>query len=230
MPETSQPSPPSDEPEEPIGSTTVPCPQSEALKGPNDGGKTTGNRIDLDFDPSKSSKVTKCDKIVHIQFVRTYADGKVIKRGDWATKFKYYDKVTTADGWSIDHLSTETSPDYQQGTGNGHKNGSSGDAKMADAPNSSGGDKGFYDATTNSGGWKQYKAEFATFAFCMKGPDCPKWYEGVTWEYKKTWEDARDGKSGTSKIVDNDVTSEPSTSQKEAFDLFNKDKKFLPCK
>jgi len=165
-----------------------------------------------------------------VQFTRTYADGKVIKTGDWSSSFKFQDKVTTSDGWSIDFLASEKTPDYQQGTGDGKKNGGSTKAKVWDRPQSGGGDKGFYHPTTNPAGWKEYRLEFATFAWCMKGPDCGKWYEGTTWEYKKTWEDQRDGKAGTSKIVDKNVTSGPSKSHLEAFDMFNKDKSYTPCK
>ena len=60
--------------------------------------------------------------------------------------------------------------------------------------------------------------------------DCGKWYEGVRWEYEKTWEDRRDGKKGKSTIIDNDVTGGPSKSQLEAFEKFNKAKGFKPCK
>jgi hypothetical protein len=63
----------------------------------------------------------------------------------------------------------------------------------------------------------------------MNGPDCGKWYEGVSWEYTKTWEDFRDGKIGASKILDYEVAG-PSKDQVEAFDLFNKEKGFIPCK
>lgn len=154
----------------------------------------------------------------------------MIKRGDWSSRFKYHDKVTTGDGWSVDHLASESTPDYQQGTGEGKKNGGSTPAKMSDAPQSGGGDKGFYDSASNPTGWKEYRAEFATYAYCMKGSDCGKWYEGLTWEYKKTWEDARDGKKGASAIVSKNVTTEPTKSQLQAFDLFNAEKKFKPCK
>jgi hypothetical protein len=204
------------------------CP--EVTKDPNAESKAGGNKVDLVFDPDKSEKVTKCEKIVHVQFTRTYTDGKVIKRGDYSTSFKYHDKVTTDDGWSVDHLASEKTPDYQQGTGDGKKNGGSTKAKISDAPQSRGGDKGFYDPKANPTGWKEYRAEFVTFAYCMKGPDCGKWYEGTSWEYKKTWEDQRDGKTGESKITDKSVTTGPSKSYLDAFDRFNKEKGFTPCK
>jgi hypothetical protein len=182
------------------------------------------------FDPDKSSKVKKCEKIVHVQFTRTYADGKVIKRGDWYDGFKYHDAVTSDDGWSVDHVAGEATPDYQQGNGDGKKNGGSSKATIVDAPQSGGGNKRFFDPVTNPGGWKEYKAEFMSVAYCMKGDDCGKWYEGVQWEYTKTWEDQRDGKKGEAKITDKNVTTGPTKAQLEAFEKFNKAKGFTPCK
>jgi hypothetical protein len=143
------------EPSEPaklVDDPVQPCPDKK--KNPGDEIKVKDNRIDIVFDPDKSAKVTKCDKIVHIQFDRMYADGKVVKPGDWSSKFKFQDSFTTADGWGVDALKDETTPDYQQGTGDGKKNGGSIKAKMTDAPNSPGGDKGFYDSSSNPSGWK----------------------------------------------------------------------------
>ena len=53
-----------------------------ASKDPNKESKTKANRIDLVFDPDKSDKVTKCEKIVHVQFIRMTAEGVVVKPGD----------------------------------------------------------------------------------------------------------------------------------------------------
>jgi|SRR5581483_5480622 len=209
---------------------TAPGGTSTPVTNPNEESATAGNSIDLVFDPDKSCKVIKCDKIVHVQFIRMFADGTEIKPGDYYSGYKYRDKVVASSGWWIDHLQGETTPDYQQGNGDGKKNGGSTKAKISDGPNTGGGDKGFYDATTNPQGWKNVTYKFATFAYCMKGPDCGKWYEGVTWEYAKTWEDQRDGKNGTSKIIDNNVTSGPSKDQLDAFDKFNKEKGFVPCR
>lgn len=191
---------------------------------------TSGNRIDIAFDPDNSSKVKKCEKIVHVQYIRMLVDDVVAKPGDYYSGYKYRDPVTTDDGWYVDHLQTEKTPDYQQGMGDGKKNGDSAKATISDAPNTGGGDKGFYNLSANPKGWKRVNYEFSSFAYCMKGDDCGKWYEGVQWEYTKTWEDARDGKKGESKIIDKNVTSEPSKSQLEAFEKFNKAKGFTPCK
>jgi hypothetical protein len=197
---------------------------------PADATQATGNSIDIVFDPDKSKKVTTCEKIVHVQFVRRYCDGAVIKAGTFSSSLSHKDADTTADGWCVDSLASETTPDYQQGTGDGKKNGGSTTATMSDAPTTSGGDKGFYNASTNPGGWRSHRKEFYAYAYCMKGPDCGKWYEGVHWDYTKTWEDQRDGKLGTSKIIDKNVTTGPDAGLLAAFDKFNKNKGFEPCK
>jgi hypothetical protein len=209
-------------------SVIQPCSE---LKKPNAGTKITGNRIDIEFDPAKSEKVKNCQKIVHVQFVRTWADGKIIKRGDFAAAWKFHDAVTSKGGWSVDHLSGEKSPDYQQGVGEGMKNGGTAKATIMDAPSTPGGDKGFYDSATNPKGWKKFVAEFDTYAWCMKGPDCGKWYEGLTWTYTKTWKDQRDGKTGVSGIIISTVQTGPTKSQLNAFDKFNKaaTPPFKPC-
>jgi hypothetical protein len=207
---------------------TQPCP---SLKNPNAGTKIAGNRIDIEFDPNKSEKVKKCEKIVHVQFVRTWADGKIIKRGDFDSAWKFHDAVTTKGGWSLDHLSGEKTPDYQQGVGEGKKNGGTATATMMDQPSTDGGDKGFYDPVANPKGRQKFVAEFGTFAYCMKGSDCGTWYEGLTWTYTKTWMDQRDAKSGVSKIIRSTEKTGPTKSQVDAFDKFNKAAKppYKPC-
>jgi hypothetical protein len=209
---------------------TAPCPPAASPPNPGQESTTTGNAIDIVFDPNKSSKVTKCERIVHVQFIRIFVDGTEIKPGDYYSGYKYRDKVVASSGWWIDHLQTEKSPDYQQGTGDGKKNGGTSKAKISDAPNTGGGDKGFYNPVTNTGGWRKVNYKFETYAWCMKGPDCGKWYEGVQWEYTKTWEDQRDGKKGESTITDKQLAGPPSAGQIEAFDKFNKEKGFAPCK
>jgi hypothetical protein len=211
----------------PVGSPAQSCPETEKS---TDGTSASGNKIDIVFDPDKSKKVTKCEKIVHVQFVRNHVDGKVLTGKAYSSALAHKDDtVTSSDGWVVDSLASETTPDYQQGTGDGKKNGGSTKATMSDGPNTGGGDKGFYDASTNPDGHKTVRYEFATYSWCMKGPDCGKWYEGVTWEYVKTWEDQRDGKNGAAKLTNSEVTSAPTKGQVEAFDKFNKKHGFVPC-
>ena len=202
---------------------------AEILKGPHDGSKTSKNHIDIVFDPAQSTKVKACAKIVHVQVTQVFVDGKAVMPGSYSPMFKFRDKTALPNGSHVDHLPPEVTPDYQQGKGDGKKNGGTTKATMSDTPQSSGGTQGFYHATTNPGGIKEYKAKFETFAYCLKGPDCGTWYEGVKWEYTKTWEDKRDGKTGTSTITNNNIAT-PSQNFLDAFDKFNKDKGFTPCK
>ena len=213
----------------PVGTPVEPCPAAQE-KGPNAGTTvSSSNRIDIEFDPGKSKKVKKCDKIVHIQFVRRYIDGKAVKPSEVdAGAFGYKDKASVdgGKGWGVDFLRTEFTPDYQQGRATatdreGHKNGGSQTAKMMDQPDYSGLAAKFYDKTTNPTGWKRVALKFESYARCMSGTDSGKWYEGVGWQYTVTWKDIRDGKSGTSKIVDRNLSGPPSKKQQEAFANFN---------
>jgi hypothetical protein len=164
-----------------------------------------------------------------VQVVQYFCDNKTIKPSDFMSDFAYQDSTALPNGSHVDHVRGETTPGYQQGSSEGRKNGVSQHATMTDAPTTDGGDKGFYDATKNPNGWKKIVKKFETFAWCMQGTDCGKWYEGVKWEYTKTWEDNRDGKLGTSVLTDNNVAT-PSQNFLDAFDKFNNDKKFTPCK
>jgi hypothetical protein len=213
----------------PANCTTAPC---RTKCEPNNESTVSGNRIDIVFDPDKSCKVTKCDRIVHIQFIQIYVDGKLTKPGDFHSGFKYRDKVVTDKGWWIDHLATETTPDYQQGNGDGKKNGGSTKARIMDAPeadSADGGTGGPYDPASHPTGWKKVDYKFQTYAWCMKGPDCGKWYEGIGWQYTKTWEDVRDSKPGNSTITDRNIPGAPPGELIDAFDKFNNEKGFKPC-
>ncbi len=213
----------------PVTSPVLTC----SKDNPNAESKTKDNRIDIVFDPDKSKKVNNCNKIVHVQAVQIFVDGKPVKVGSYSsTAFGFRDQFSLANGTHVDALETETTPDYQQAdaAGKGKKNGSPAKkAKMSDAPGTSGGDKGFFHPTNNPSGIKKYNPKFETFAYCMEGSDCGTWYEGITWEYEKTWEDHRDGKKGVSKITDSCI-DKPSKNLIDAFNKFNKEKSFISCK
>ena len=143
----------------------------ELDKNPHDSSNTSANVINIVFDPDDSKKVSKCERIVHIQFRRGYLDGNVINPADYSPVYEHKRNLMTTDGWAVDCLAGETTPDYQQGTGDGKKNGGSAKASMSDAPQTGGGSKGFYDPVKNPSGWKTYRIEFLANAYCMKGSD-----------------------------------------------------------
>jgi hypothetical protein len=218
----------------PFGLVIEPCRDGSTEKNPHAGTKAgaggTTNRIDIEFDPSLSKKVKKCEKIVHVQFTRRFADGKKINVSEFDSRLAYKDKYTIKKGWCLDFLSGEVTPDYQQGVGEGSKNGSTTSATMTDIPDYSvGGDqKGFYDPISNKVGFKRIVLKFVAYAWCMKGPDCGKWYGGVKWEYVVTWKDVAAGRKGTAKKKGT-TSSGPSKEQLRSLDLFNKDNGFVPC-
>lgn len=220
--------------DQPVGSAIQSCPAETNEKNPHADTKTGAggkkNRIDIVFDPTKSRKVTKCEKIVHVQFTRRFADGKKINVSEFDSRLSYKDNYTINKGWCLDFLAVEVTPDYQQGVGEGSKNGGSTKATMTDIPDYSGGgdQKGFYDPVLNEGGFKRVVLKFEAYAWCMKGPDCGKWYGGVKWKYVVTWKDARAGKTGTATNTGS-ASSGPSKDQMKSFNKFNKDKGFTPC-
>ena len=214
-----------------FGDRPVGCPLQSCRQQSQSKATVSGNRIDIEFDPAKSKKITKCDKIVHVQFIRMFVDGAAINPGDFASYFEYRRGITTAKGWYVDLLASETSPDYQQGNGVGKKNDSgSTKATMMDQPSvPDGGDKGFYNKTTNPTGSKRLRFDFITYAWCMAGPDCGKWYEGMSWSYEKTYKDFAAGRPGKSKVTSKNIAADPSKDQIDAFDKFNSVRGFSPC-
>lgn len=185
---------------------------------------TAGPMIDITFDPSTSKLASKCKQIVHTQFIRTYADSKSLKPGDYYSGLSYQDAKTTSKNWVVDYVSGETTPDYQQGSGVGKKNGGSTSATMDDTPGTGGGDKGFK-SPGNPGGWSNVVFSFATYAWCMKGSDCGKWYEGMTWKWEKSAADQIAGRDGTASVVNSDAPG-PLAHHLDAFKKFG----YKPCK
>jgi len=205
-------------------------------KTPTDGSSTTGNNISIEFDPATSKKVTKCEKIVFIQTVQKFADDVPVLPGEFYSGWKYKDDDCLKDGdlkgLRVDYLKGEKTPYYNdpEGTGTssygtvGKKNGDTGKATMGDAPDSRGSDKGFYNKDSNPDGYKKITTKFETFAYCAKGPDCGKWYEGITWVHTQTSSDAG---AGTSKI--SGPSADPSEGFKKAFAKWNERYTFKPC-
>lgn len=191
------------------------------------------NRIFVIFDPRYSKKLVKCDTVAHVQFLRSYADGRIVKPSDLSKSFKHHDVIMSSEGWSIDHSREDGTPDYQQwmgGKGKGDKK-SLQEARFTDAPYLSGGNIGFYHPTSNPHGFKELRVDFVAYAYCLGSDDCEdcgKWYEGVRWEYIRTWEDQSYGRVGESRIIDKNVTTGPTIGQLEAFKRFCSVKKFVP--
>jgi hypothetical protein len=210
----------------------------EAEKKPTRGSKTKDNEITIEFDPAASKKVTSCKRIVMVQSVQKFVDGKPIMPGDYYSPWKYKDGDALTSGGNkglrVDYLKGEKTPYYNdpQGTGSsayglvGKKNGGTSKSTMGDAPDTGGGDKGFYNKATNPTGHKKVETRFETFAYCAEGPDCGKWYEGLTWVHTKKHSDAGIN-SGVSKIKSHRST--PSKGFKAAFDKWNRKYGFTPC-
>jgi hypothetical protein len=98
-------------------------------------------------------------------------------------------------------------------------------SRMTDTPNNDGGKRKFF-SEENKKGVKKVALTFQVFAFSSKGPCCGEWYEGVSWQWTKTWIDDRDGSRGTAMFLRD--LPRPSKDFLHAFDLFNKVKGFAP--
>lgn len=194
---------------------------------------TNNNRIRIAFNPDNSEECDSCAKIVSIQICKLYVtkgeEEVSIKPGAYSSTFNYRNECTTDDNWCLDFINGETTPDYQQGSGDGKKNGTSVNAVISDAPRTSGGDSGFKSGS-NPDGWEKFRARFYTYCWCMSkdSDECGDWYEGISWEYVKTSEDHSSGRSGTSSILSNEDPP-PAETFRAAFDLFNAKKGFVPC-
>jgi hypothetical protein len=194
---------------------------------------TDANRIRIEFVPAKSSRVTECDQIVDIQFVRIHANDQVLKPSDFYKPWVFRDPVATDELWWVDFLNGETTPDYQQGGAVGQvgfrKPAGDRDAWIPDAPQAAGGGTKGFKTPSNPTGWERVSFEFRTFCWCMWGPQCDVWYEGISWLYTKTYEDFAAGRPGVSSIEDNELVSFPPELD-EAFRKFNSNFGFQPCK
>jgi len=189
-----------------------------------------GNVIDLTFDPATTKPVPKCTRIVTVQTVKDFADGKTIMPGTYYAPWKFKDKVALADSTAIDHVASDKTPYYTDtGVGSeGHSNGGTKSATEKDTPNTGGGDKGFY-SKTNASGWKTVKYEYETFGYCAEGTDCGQFYEGIAWTYTKTDADATAGKDGTVAVGSDLAKPGAAAPVVKAFDKFNTDRGFVPC-
>lgn len=189
--------------------------------------KQEKNRIDIYFDPRKSLRVECCEEIVFTQVEQLIVDGKPMKEGDFAEEFKYKDAVTTDEKYLVDHDKEMTSPVYTGFARVGRKICQEWrPAAIRDVPETTGGDIGFYDKDNNPKGWKNVTVKYWAFPWCRKGVDRPKFYEGITWEYVRTWKDAANGDPGVSRITG--YLSEPPKEFMAAFKEFNRKKNFVP--
>jgi hypothetical protein len=193
-------------------------------------GSTSGNRIDIEFDPRTTSPTPQCDEIVFVQSIQMTADGTTILPGSYYTPWQCRDAVALADATYIDHDCACVTPYYTfcfNGTP-GASNGVTVNATMIDAPRTGGGDRGFKSAA-NPGGWSRVVYEFETYAFCGAGTDCPTWYDGIAWTYTKTAADQAAGRDGVATGTASLLPPAPGATVIQAFDHFNSVKGFVPC-
>jgi hypothetical protein len=195
-------------------------------------GSTSGNRIDVTFDPTSSSPRPDCDQIILTQWIQMTADGSAMLPGTYYSPFTCRDPTALSDGTYLDHGSCSYKTPYpvDRGIGtSGWSNASgTGNATYFDAPTTSGGDRGFRSAA-NPTGWQSVTYRFGNYAFCAAGTECGTWYDGIAWEYTKTAADHAAGRAGTATATASLVPPGPSSTIVVAFDQYNSVKGFTPC-
>ena len=209
------------------------------------GGSTTGGggdsrNISITFDPSRSEKVTPCERIQFIQTCQILVDGVAVDPGDFFAGWEYRDNTALEDdpateadetGTFVDHLEGATAP-YYPGAVPGSSNGTNSPATMGDQPCAPNGwfAPGGFDATGPPSGndfdADEIKFRFETCAYCECGDDAGEFFECLIWEYTRTRADVAAGNLGRSTILS--VTSGPSATLVRAFERWCSSNNFDP--
>ena len=195
-------------------------------------GSTSGNRIDVTFDPTSTTPTPDCDRLILTQWIQMTGDGSPIMPGTYYTPWTCRDPTALSDCTYLDHGSCAYKTPYpvDRGIGSAGWSNASGSspATYHDAPTTGGGDKGFR-SSSNPGGWQTVTYYFGNYAFCAAGTDCGTWYDGVGWEYTKTAADHAAGRAGKATATASLVPPSPGDRIIAAFDQYNSVKGFTPC-
>lgn len=194
-------------------------------------GTTSGNRIDITFDPTTTTPRPQCDRIIQTQWIRMMADGAAIMPGTYYTPWVCRNPTCLTDATYLDHGSCAYTTPYpvDRGIGTaGSSNGTVSNATYFDAPTTGGGDRGFNSAA-NPTGWQTVTYLFGNYAFCAAGTDCGTWYDGIAWNYTKTAADAAAGRAGVATGTASLMPPGPGSTIISAFDQYNSAKGFTPC-
>jgi hypothetical protein len=198
--------------------------------------KVKGTEIQIYFDPSVSKLAKCCFTIWLSQVLQIYEDGKPVMPGKHNTFWKYRDAWAVGNGAHIDAGEKATVPYYQSTLTDrsvnypGRKTENiTKESAMNDQPRATGGNSGYYHEKLRPNGVKEIVYSFEVFAWCGDGEDRPKFYEGIKWEYRRTWEQWWDKDIDEGDVlVTNYNLEKPSATFLEAFEKFNKVKGFKP--
>ena len=178
-------------------------------------GATGKGTITIEYSPESKDKSTK---IVFLQVMREFLDGKTVKPGDIAPKFNFQDADTTTKFFHVDYASGEKDPYYngddpQDGGTQGNTTSTPKvNSKMTDTP-----------SKPYSGipaGKSKVNYEFRTAAFSAAGVDKGTYYEFVDWTYEK--ERGKTDKTG----IGSKSKGDPGTEFKDAVKLWAKNHSF----
>jgi hypothetical protein len=163
--------------------------------------RTRGNEVFLVFDPDRSAKVDRCDRIVFAQTCQILVDGVAVQPGSFLPEWKYRDAWALPSGVFLDVTDEEPGPYYPHVFGGWKKDSSSEPASMGDAPHVER-ESVFFDARRFPKGAKLVVFRLETFAACVRGRDIGSFYEGVRWDWTKSAGEQLSGKAGTATIRD----------------------------
>jgi hypothetical protein len=184
----------------------VPGPQPLSPPEPYEKSRVRGNEITLVFDPERSEKVGRCDRIVFAQTCQVVVDGVPVLPGSFLPDWKYRDAWALPNGVFLDLTEDEPGPYYPYGIGGYRKDHSSDPATMGDAPSMER-DGVFFEAGRVPKGAKRVVFRLESFAACAMGRDIGSFYEGVRWEWTKTAAEQLTRKSGTATIRDRNLAT-----------------------
>lgn len=193
----------------------------------------SGNNITLTFAPGSSAYATDCTEILHVQVLRMNADDEMILPSRLQSTKKWMDATASDAGWVIDSVNSPDAPYYQGfGSSGAGKTSPARNAELIDAPHVTiPPDFPPYDATEAPNGWKSMFWQFQSFAVCTAGAQCGTWYEGVSWTYSQSAENARAGRTGSVTVLRPYVPPSPTGSAaRQAYERYAKAKGFEECK
>jgi len=184
----------------------LPGPQPESPPEPYEKSRIKGNEVFLVFDPERSAKVDRCDRIVFAQTCQIVVDGVAVMPGSFFPDWKYRDAWALPNGVFLDVTDEEPGPFYPHSFGGWRKDSSSEPASMGDSPHMERNGI-FFDAGRSPKGAKVVIFRLESFAACVRGKDIGSWYEGVRWDWTKTAAEQRAGGAGTAVFRDRNATT-----------------------
>jgi hypothetical protein len=195
--------------------------------------RTSGSRIEIDFDPKLSSEIgAECTEIGHLQFIQMWAvytdRWRLVKPGEVRAKDAWLDATLSDAGHAVDTC-RGADPVYQDPENRGSSAGTH--ATMSDLPNLQHSDLAPYHPETNKEGWAQMVWRFQTYAYCVSGAAKGTWYEGIAWTWEVYANQVRPGDGvGTSAFVTDMAVPVADASVRQALERYRAAPRHYMCR